>query len=120
MENASKALLIAGQVLIAILLLTLLSYLFTKMHENTVAIQEKMNLNEKMEFNQQFLVYDGIQDRVIGKTDDGEDIYGALTAQDVASIINLAKSNNINPKFPTIIQVIYNGVDLAKTKDLYE
>ena len=119
MENAAKALLIAGSVLIAILLLTLFSYLFTKMHEDTARIQEQMTQNEKLEFNQQFLVYDRVQDRIIGYRDDEktDPIYGYLTAQDVATIINLAKDNNNNPKFPTTISVMYGGTDLAKLQN---
>ncbi len=92
MENASKALLIAGQVLIAILLLTLFSYLFTKMNEDTSKIREQLEQNEKLKFNQQFLVFDQRE----------------ITAQDVATIMNLAKENNTEPKFPTTIEVKLN------------
>ena len=42
MENASKALLIAGGVLIAILLLTLFSYLFRQMASSTSNIYENL------------------------------------------------------------------------------
>ncbi len=119
MENAAKALLIAGSVLIAILLLTLLSYLFTKMHEDTSKIQEQMTQNDILEFNQQFLLYDRIQDRIIGyrNNNHSDPIYGYLTAQDVATIINLAKENNERPKFPTTISVMYGGIDLVQTQN---
>ena len=122
MENAAKALLIAGSVLIAILLLTLFSYLFTKMHEDTSRIQEKMEQSEKLEFNQQFLIYDRIQERIIGyeNQDTTKPLYGFLTAQDVATIINLAKDNNKNPKFATNISVMYGGVNLAQTQNTQE
>lgn len=119
MENASKALLIAGSVLIAILLLTLFSYLFTKMSEDSSRIVDAIEQNNKLEFNQQFLTYDKIQNRIFGyeNNDQTKPVYGYLTAQDVATIINLAKDNNKKPKFPTIISVMYGGVDLAQTQD---
>jgi hypothetical protein len=59
MENASKALLIAAAVLIAILLLTLFSYLMTRMSENTARIHAIMEQSEIAEFNQQFFNYEG-------------------------------------------------------------
>ena len=115
MENASKALLIAGTFLIAILLLTLFSYLFTQMKEDSLKIVEAINQNEKAEFNQQFLVFDRMQNRIIEyeNNDPTKPVYGYLTVQDVASIINLAKDHNKKPKFPTTISVIYNSVNWA-------
>ena len=99
MENASKALLIAGGFLITILLLTLFSYLYTRMAENTAHIQESLEKHEISEFNQQFLNYEGRGERT-GST--------PLTSQDVATLINLAKDNNENQKFPTQV-AIYLG-----------
>ena len=81
MENAAKALLIAGGVLIAILLLTLFSYLYTRMGESTSRIYEQMAETEINEFNQQFWNYNGLKD---------------LSIQDVASVINLAKNSQKN------------------------
>ena len=120
MENASKALLMAAFVLIAILLLTLFSYLFTKMSEESSRIIDTIQQNEKQEFNQPFLIFDNIQERTIGKDNEGNDIKGFLTAQDVVTIMNLAQDNNKHPKYPTIIKITYkNGRDLATedTKD---
>ncbi|MFR2197112.1 MAG: hypothetical protein ACLS5Y_06125 [Clostridia bacterium] len=54
MENASKALIIAGGILIAILLLTLFSYLFGQMASSTSSIYQTIEKHEKDEFNQQF------------------------------------------------------------------
>lgn len=84
MENASKALLIAGGVLIAILLLTIFSYLFGKMAENTSAIYKEMEKHEVSEFNQKFLNFEGND---------------SLTAQDVATILNLAENAKKDTKF---------------------
>lgn len=109
MENAAKALLIAGGVLIAILLLTLFSYLITKMNENTASIYEMLEAPEISKFNQQFLNYEGRGINVVGyeKDNDGKSkpLYNPLNAQDVVSLINLAQDNNRNPKFSTEITI---------------
>ena len=52
MENASKALIIAGGVLIAIFLLTLFTYLFSHMAESTSGIYSMLDQAEISEFNQ--------------------------------------------------------------------
>ena len=79
MENASKALLIAGGMLISILVFSLFAYLFASMSgyaKNTYGIVEDNRINQ---FNNQFVKYDGRND---------------LTVHDVLTIINLAESNN--------------------------
>lgn len=90
MENAAKALLIAGGVLIAVLLLSLFAYLNQKMASSTANIYDMLNEHEIAEFNQQFLNY---ENRI-------------LTVQDVATLINLAKENDKTQKFPTKINVV--------------
>lgn len=83
MENAAKALIIAGGVLIAILLASLFTYLSRTMADSTEPFYSMMSDNEIAEFNQRFLKYEG-------RTD--------LTVQDVATIINLVKhySNDLH------------------------
>ena len=108
MENASKALLIAGGVLIAILLLSLFAYITRQMGDSTAGIYSMLSQHEISEFNQQFINF---EDR-------------DLTAQDVATLINLARDSNEKAKFPTEI-AIYNGTkaasnDLAKTENYIE
>lgn len=93
MENAAKALLIAGGVLIAIILLTLFAYLFSHMATGTSNIYSTLDASEISEFNQQFLNYQG-------RTD--------LNIQDVITIINLAKDNNRRGKFPTVSVLVDN------------
>lgn len=93
MENASKALLIAGGVLIAILLLTLFSYLFTQMASSTSSIYNSMSKHEIDEFNQQFLNYEGKEE---------------LTVQDVETLVNLAEDARKNKKIEVKIWVV-NG-----------
>lgn len=79
MENASKALLIAGGVLIAILVLTLGVFIARNMADYTSKVYAQLEESERTEFNQQFLNYDKRKD---------------LTSQDVITIINLAKDSN--------------------------
>lgn len=103
MENASKALLIAAAVLIAILLLTLFSYLMTRMSENTARIHAIMEESEIAEFNQQFLNYEGIGT--------------PLTAQDVVTIINLANNANQMQKWPVTINVLVDGTNISNIEE---
>lgn len=97
MENASKALLMAGGVFIAILLLTLFSYLFTQMGQSTGKIYDNMEKHKIAEFNQQFLNYEGRN----------------LTAQEVATLINMAINSNSNKKFLTTIEVLVDSTNFA-------
>ena len=96
MENASKALLIAAGVLIAILILTLFSYLMRQMGSSTSGIYSKLSQREITEFNQKFLNYEGREN---------------LSIQDVITIVNLAKDNNKSKKRPTVIKVTVDGSD---------
>lgn len=108
MENASKALLIAGGVLIAILLLTLFSYLFRQMASSTSNIYENLEKHEITEFNQQFLNYEG-RGVEIGKS--------PLKVQDVASLINLAQDSKNSFKYGVKVEIRLNGVDIASTQN---
>mgnify|MGYP001027646406 CR=1 FL=1 len=85
MENASKALLISAEVLIGIILASLMVFLYVTMSSWGRGIEENINIKEVYEFNAKFTVYDQRED---------------LTAQDVVSIINLAK--NYNEKYEGI------------------
>ena len=109
MENASKALIMAGGVLIAILLLTLFSYLFTKISSSTASFYDNLEKHEIDEFNQQFLNYEGSGTKVVGKTKDenGNDVneYNPLVAQDIATLINLAKNAEKNSKIRASVEI---------------
>lgn len=100
MENASKALIIAGGVLIAILLLTLFTYLFSKMATGTSKIYDMMEQSEIAEFNQKFLNYKGRND---------------LTVQDVVTIINLAKDGTDGPNAKASVTVKLDGNPVTST-----
>ena len=81
MENASKALFISGGMLIAILLLTFFSYMFSRVGEQTASIYDQMEEADIREFNQKFLQYD---------TGDYDKENRYITIQDVVTIVNLA------------------------------
>ena len=79
MENASKALLMSAEVLVGVLIIIVMVYLFVTMQGWAKEVQENIDVKSVYEFNSKFTVYEERED---------------LTAQDVVSIINLAKSNN--------------------------
>lgn len=61
MENASKALLIAGAILIAILLIAIGMIVFTNANGIIGTATSNMSTQEKQAFNKQFTVYEGKQ-----------------------------------------------------------
>lgn len=79
MENASKALLIAGGVLITMIVASFGVYLYGVYHEHSENMLAAMSEKEISQFNAKFLVY---EDR-------------ELTANDVVSIMNLVRDNNL-------------------------
>lgn len=119
MENASKALLMAGGVLIAILLLTLFAYLFGQMASSTTSIYQTIEKHEKDEFNQQFLNYEGrgiTPLKRINETGVEETYYNNLKPQDIATLLNLAKNAKQNSKFKADVKIYLNGVDISNQK----
>lgn len=113
MENASKALLIAAGVLIAILLLTLFSYLMRQMGSSTSGIYSKLSQREITEFNQKFLNYEGRGIYSVGKDNEGNDLYNPLTVQEVATLINLARDSKDNSKYLNEVKIMYGDIDLS-------
>lgn len=79
MENASKALLIAGGVLIAIIILTIGVTLYTLYSRQSEEYTEIISTTEIQKFNSKFDAY-------VGRTD--------ITAQEIVSLVNLAKEYN--------------------------
>lgn len=79
MENASKALIMAAEVMIGVLVLSLMSYLFITFGSNSSEIAKQMDENKLAEFNSQF-------DKYKGKSD--------ITIHDIVSLANLAMENN--------------------------
>lgn len=115
MENAAKALIMAGAVLLAILVLSLMNYLFENMAESSASIYEDLEESDITEFNQKFLNYDG---RGTTTDDDGNPI-NPLNIQDVVTIVNIAKDNNENGKLPVNV-VVKVGTEEWQNKDASE
>lgn len=79
MENASKALIIAGEVLIGVLILTLASYMIVQFGNFSRNLNSQMSEAEINSFNVNFTNFSGRAN---------------ISMQDVASIINYAQKNN--------------------------
>jgi len=79
MENASKALIIAGSILIGLLILSVLVYLFVSFGSSSKQIHAEIDMNRLNEFNNQFLTYEMKDDNTI---------------YDIISVTNLAIENN--------------------------
>ena len=103
MENAAKALLIAGGTLIGILLLTFFAYIYNQMSADTKEVYSMLKRPEISSFNQQFLNYEGRED---------------LNIQDVVTIVNLARDNNESKKRPTTIEVLVDGSNWVANSSL--
>lgn len=76
MENATKALLIAGTVLIAIVMVGIAVYLYSLYSEQSDQYTETISAIELQKFNSKFDVYLGREN---------------ITAQEIVSVVNLAK-----------------------------
>ena len=108
MENASKALLIAGGVLIGILVMSLAAYFFGSMKQYASNITEEMQGHEVDKFNQQFLNFEGRGTNGSSKP---------LTVQDIATLINLAQDSKNNSSYEANIEIRLNGVDISTTQN---
>lgn len=97
MENASKALLMAGGILIAILVLSLGVYLFTTYSKVGTTYDNTIESNEKIKFNTNFTKFEG-------RTD--------ITAQEIVSIVNFAKDYEESNQ----IKVNVTAEDMDKSK----
>ncbi len=90
MENASKALLMAGAVLIGVIILSLAVYMFSTFGGYSSSIYSKIEEAQINQFNSKFLQYTGTR----GK-DDGTTEPILCTIHDIMTIANLAQKNNI-------------------------
>ena len=79
MENASKALIIAGEVLIAVLVLSLMASIFLAFGNFSTNMHAKMSRVEIQQFNSHFYAFEGREN---------------ITAQEIVTIINFAKKAN--------------------------
>ncbi len=79
MENASKALIIAGGMLIAIMVASLFVYLFTSYGKYANDMYDKINRRQITQENNEYTKYEGAKDNTI---------------YDVVTVVNKAKDNN--------------------------
>ena len=79
MENASKALIMAGEILIAILVLALGVSIVMTMGKFSADMNDRIAADTVAEFNNNFTKFEGRID---------------ITAEEIASIINFAKHSN--------------------------
>lgn len=85
MENASKALIMAGGVLIGILILSLAAYLFVDLGSTSAEITAQNARKQITEFNSKFTAYEEYKDK------EGN---WQITIYDIISIAAYAKENN--------------------------
>lgn len=96
MENASKALLMAGGVLLGVMVLSLGILLFSSFGGTSSQIHDNIEENQATQFNSQFTSY-------IGKDN--------VTIHDVVSMAKLATQNNQNYEFTHRVAVDVTGND---------
>lgn len=85
MENASKALIMAGGVLIGILIISLAVYLFTDFGSTSAQINAQNSQKQITEFNSKFTSYEEYKDK------DGN---WKITIYDIITLAGYAKENN--------------------------
>lgn len=101
MENASKALIMSGGILIGVIILSIAVYLFTAFGGSSKQIQEQVDSRVIAEFNNNFLKYQGSEE---------------CTIHDVVNLAKFAKKTNEQMGYdisdyqePFYIQVILIG-----------
>lgn len=120
MENASKALLIAGGVLIALLIITLLIFTVTKLGDNQRAQSSGTKSSQLAEFNRDF-------DRYTEGTINGTDIISIMNKIDdfntqraqINSDERREQSTYINYNEPITLEVNLTGFNSKNSYDTY-
>ena len=97
MENASKALIMAGGILIGILIISLGVYLFADFGTTSAEIHKENEQRQLTQFNTQFTVYEG-------RTN--------ITVYELISVINLAKENNTQYSGTNLYDDENNGYEI--------
>jgi len=92
MENASKALLIAGGILVAMLILSIGIYLFASYRDIGVTYEQSLSAVEIDKFNSNFTKFEGRDD---------------ITIQEIVTVANFAKQYKEQTEID--IQVILSG-----------
>lgn len=111
MENASKALIMAAEVLIGILIMSLMVYLFVSFGSESAEVNKELNASKLAEFNSQFEKYKDSQE---------------ITIYDIVSVANLARENNdyyeltssTNGNYYIIVKLDGVSLESKSSKDL--
>lgn len=109
MENASKALLIAGGMLLFIIVLSLAIFIWGRIGKQAAGFYERLEQSDVDEFNEKFTRYEGR-----GTVKEAGKWVKPLKIQDVVSMINSANDNNQTERMPVNVSVkIISGKDLS-------
>lgn len=114
MENVSKALIIAGEVLIAVLVMSLAAVLIVKFGQFSSNVNSQISQNKKAQFNNHFYDLNG---RI------------NITADEVATLINFVKESNdsyeidlkntSNSILYANIKINYNTANISEAKSFF-
>lgn len=97
MENATKALFIAAGVMMAIMILSMASYLYINLGSYVDESHQQMQITSNSKFNQRYLKYINMTEDSSGDVTINGKKYKTdfkLTIQDVITVANLAYENN--------------------------
>ena len=90
MENASKALIMAAEVLIGVMIISIGVYLFSIFSGYSAERYKEIEDTQIAEFNNQFLKFYGTR-----INDKGKEVPIECTIHDIVSLANLAQKNNV-------------------------
>ena len=106
MENASKALIMAGGVLIGVLIITLAVYLFVSFGQTSADIHSQNSQKQIDQFNAQFTSYENSD---------------KLTVHDLITVTNFAIENNkYYDNDSNYIVEVYKGNQQTTSNNLYQ
>ena len=111
MENASKALIMAGGILVGVLVLSLMVYLFADFSRTAADINSQNEQQRIVEFNSKFTTYDTYKDK------DGN---WQITIYDIISLAGYAKENNDYYSESPDEQISVNIQSSPKTNNVQE
>lgn len=110
MENSSRALIMAGEILIAILVIGIIVFLITKFGSFSASVNDNIAEDKVSGFNNNFYKFDGKAD---------------ITAEEIATLIDFAKHNNddynleVNSTRDQYVRIMIDGRDFfdSQAKD---
>ncbi len=106
MENAAKALLITGEILIGVIILSIMVMLFSRMGEISQELSSKAETREIVMFNTEFSKYQTSLDKPY------------LTPEEVVTVINKVHSWNKSTEYePEEISLKVNNVEVTVNSD---